>query len=114
MTTDTWNVNSDGDWSTAADWSDGVPQAGNSVVINTAQLHTITYDSASPSVSVASLTVGDDNFDVNDSGATLSITTSASFGALLEVDAGVLNFNSVSASIASFDQTGGTMGARGR
>ena len=49
MATDTWKVNSDGDWSTAADWSRGViPQAGDSVVISTAQLHTITYDSASP------------------------------------------------------------------
>ena len=52
---------SNGNWSTAADWSGGVPAAGDSVVINTTQLDTITYDSASPSVSVASLTVGDDN-----------------------------------------------------
>ena len=42
-----------------------------------------------------------------------SITTSASFGGLLEVDAGVLNFNTVSASIASFDQTGGTISGAG-
>jgi hypothetical protein len=61
MTTDTWNVNSDGDWSTAVDWSAGVPAAGDSVVISTTKLDTITYDSASPSVSVASLTVGVDN-----------------------------------------------------
>ena len=114
MATDTWKVNSDGNWSTAADWSRGViPQAGDSVVINTTKLDTITYDSGSPSASVASLTVGDDNFDVNDSGAALSITTSAGFGALLEVDAGVLNFNSVSASTASFDQTGGTIEGTG-
>jgi hypothetical protein len=112
MTTDTWK-DSSGNWSTAGNWSGGVPAAGDTVVINTTILDTITYDSASPSVSVASLTVGDDNFDVNDSGATLSITTSASFGALLEVDAGALNFNSVSASIASFDQTGGTIGGAG-
>ena len=50
---------------------------------------------------------------VDDSGATLSITTSASFGNLLEVDAGVINFNSVNASIASFEQTGGTVGGAG-
>ena len=87
MATITWKVNSGGNWSTAADWSrGGIPQAGDSVVISTAQI-TVTYDSASPSVSVASLTVGDDNFDVP-GGGTLSITTSASFGGLLEVDAG--------------------------
>jgi hypothetical protein len=113
MATDTWKVNSDGNWSTAADWSRGViPQAGDSVVISTTKLHTITYDSASPSVSVASLTVGDDNLDVS-GGGTLSITSSASFGHLLEVNAGTLNFNSVNASIASFEQTGGTIGGTG-
>ena len=39
-----------------------IPQAEDSVVVNTAQLHTITYDSAAPSVRVASLTVGGDKF----------------------------------------------------
>jgi hypothetical protein len=48
-----------------------------------------------------------------DGSGTLGITTSASFGNLLEVEAGVLNFNSVSATIASFDQTGGTVSGAG-
>ena len=112
MTTDTWK-DSTGDWSTNTDWSDGIPATGDSVVINTAQLDTITFDGSSPSVNVASLTVGDDNFVVDDSGNTLGITTSASFGKLLEVEAGTINFNAVNASIASFDQTGGTVSGTG-
>ena len=95
------------------DWGLGrIPPAGDDVVINTASPITVTYDSAAPSVAVNSLTVGADNFDVA-GGNTLSITSSASFGGLLEVDQGILNFNTVNASIASFDQTGGTISGTG-
>ena len=112
MTTDTWKVNADGNWSNLANWTGRVPLAADVVVINTANVHTITYDGSAPSVAVKSLTVSADNFDVS-GGNTLSITTSASFGGLLEVDAGALNFNAVSASIASFTQTGGTVSGTG-
>ena len=113
MATITWKVNSSGNWSTATDWGLGrIPAAGDAVVINTASPITVTYDSAAPSVAVNSLTVGADNFDVA-GGNTLSITSSASFGGLLEVDQGILNFNTVNASIASFDQTGGTISGTG-
>ena len=111
MATDRW-TSSNGNWSTAADWSDGVPQAGDSVVIKTAKLDTITYNSASPSVSVASLTVGDDNFDVSDCGPPSRSRPRRASAHLLEVNAGALNFNSVSASIASLSRPEARSAAR--
>jgi hypothetical protein len=64
MAKDIWSVNPDGSWSTATDWSGGVPGNGDDVVIRKADPHTITYDDASPSASVANLTVTVDDFVV--------------------------------------------------
>jgi hypothetical protein len=114
MATDKWNVDSDGTWSTAADWSlKRTPQTGDSVVIVTVQPHTITYDGGG--VSIAKLTVGDDTFVVNSGANTLSITSSASFGnkSTLDISSGLLDFTTVSSSVHKFVQSGGTVNGAG-
>ena len=76
-TTVTWNVNADGDWDTAADWSTGiVPDSNNNVVINTTSIHTITHNGGSDTI--GNLNVGNDHFILN--GGTLAVTNGASFG----------------------------------
>ncbi|RBP11159.1 hypothetical protein DFR50_11745, partial [Roseiarcus fermentans] len=112
MTTKTWKTLS-GNWSNATNWNPAaIPVAGDAVVINTASPVTVTFDSGAPSVSVNSLTVGNDTFDLA-GGNTLTITGSASFGGLLEIDAGTLNLGAVSATAASFAQTGGALSGAG-
>lgn len=77
ITTVTWNVDADGDWSDAGDWStDALPDSENSVTIATADVHTITYSTGS--TTVHALTVGaNDHFDM--SGGSLDVLTTARF-----------------------------------
>ena len=76
ITTNSWNVNGDGDWATFGDWSLGtVPDSNNDVVINTASIHTITHNSGNDTVN--SLTVGNDHFVMN--GGSLAFVAGASF-----------------------------------
>jgi Ca2+-binding RTX toxin-like protein len=76
VTKNTWNINADGDWSTAADWSLAtVPDSNNDVVINTTSIHTITHNGGNDTVN--SLTVGNDHFVMN--GGSLALVAGASF-----------------------------------
>ena len=76
ITADNWNVDADGDWSTAADWSTGkLPTSNNTVTISTTDVHTITHSTGSDTID--KLTVGQDFFDL--SGGSLDILTTASF-----------------------------------
>ncbi len=62
MTTVTWNIDADGLWSTAADWSTGLisgtlPGPDDDVFIDTAQAHTVTVDRSAGIVTIDSLTL---------------------------------------------------------
>jgi hypothetical protein len=74
-TTVTWTATT-GDWSDAANWSGGaVPDSNDSVVISTAAVQTITYDSGNDTI--YALSVGNDHF-VMASGS-LEVLTKATF-----------------------------------
>ena len=121
MTSFAWNLDADGDWGTPGDWSPGgPPSAGSNVVIKTAHAHTVTLTHGDGAVSVNSLTVSDDIFNL--SGGSLSIATSASFGAELEVQLGsdgtatyypTLELNSISTAAPSFLHYGGVIDGTG-
>ncbi len=77
LTTDDWIGSSGADWgSSSANWSTGLPNSNNNVVISTAAVLTVSY-SGPDSFVVNSLTVGQDFFDM--SGGSLTITKTASF-----------------------------------
>ncbi len=87
-TTNSWNVNADGDWATAADWSLGtIPDSNNNVTINTASIHTITHNSGNDTVN--NLNVGNDHFIMN--GGSLAFVAGASFSLDYQQFGGVLN-----------------------
>ena len=76
-TTNSWKINADGDWATAADWSLGtIPDSNNNVVINTTSIHTITHNSGNDTVN--NLNVGNDHFVMGN--GTLAFVAGASFG----------------------------------
>ncbi len=76
ITTNSWNVNTDADWTLAADWSLGaLPDSNNNAVINTVSIHTVTHNSGADTVN--SLNVGNDHFVMN--GGTLAFVAGASF-----------------------------------
>ena len=92
-TADNWNVDADGDWSNAANWSTGkLPTSNNTVTISTADVHTITHDSGSDVID--KLTVGQDFFQLN--GGSLQILTTASFADGYTQNGGVLTTGAVS------------------
>src|SRR5271154_4874260 len=104
MTTNAWKVDADGNWSVAADWSEGhIPLTGENVVISTTDPHSITFNVASSSIN--SISVGQDTLIVG--GGALTIAGAASFGGLLEITSGTLNFNAAATTIGAFQQTGG-------
>ncbi|HEY1709464.1 MAG TPA: hypothetical protein VGG10_14450 [Rhizomicrobium sp.] len=76
-TTVKWNVDADGDWGTASNWSSGtLPNSNNAVLINTTDVHTVTYSGGT--TTVASLAVGTrDHFVL--SGGSLNVLGAASF-----------------------------------
>src|SRR5271170_6321354 len=63
LSTDTWNSSGGGSWSTAANWSTGLPQPGDSVVINQPGNISITGDTLAVS------------------GGTLALASSSTIGA---------------------------------
>ncbi|MBU9936332.1 MAG: hypothetical protein KTQ13_06735, partial [Ferruginibacter sp.] len=70
--TTTWTPTTGGLWTTAGNWSNGVPAAGDDVIINSNQSAAIT---AVPSISLVSLTVsGNCNLVASASGNTITIT----------------------------------------
>jgi hypothetical protein len=76
MSTNTWKVDADGDWSTVADWSLGrLPASGDTVEISTTDVHTITHNSGSDTIN--KLVVGADFFSLG--GGSLDILSTASF-----------------------------------
>ena len=44
MTTTTWKNTAGGDWNTAADWTNGVPMAGDTALVTTPGSYTIVSD----------------------------------------------------------------------
>ncbi|MBA3812484.1 MAG: hypothetical protein H0X27_12730 [Caulobacteraceae bacterium] len=109
MTTVTWNVDANGDWASAADWDLGrLPAAGDDVVVDTADPHTINHRTGADTVST--LTVGDDHFLV--SGGSLTIASAASFAHLLTVSGGTLELDGA-ASVGRFNQGAGTVSGAG-
>ena len=77
LSTDMWNVDSSGSWSTASDWSTGVvPNSTSAVVINQPGNIQVTLTG---NASVSSLSVTGDTLSV--SGGTLSIAGTSTLGA---------------------------------
>jgi hypothetical protein len=87
MTDKTWIVDTDGSWSTAANWSMGTaPASGDDVTIDTSDPHTITYDGGADEVN--SLSVHGDDFAI--SGGTLTVDNGAIFDNALSLSGGSL------------------------
>ncbi len=94
--TDTWKGTASADWGAdASNWTTGFPNSNDNVVISTTAVLTVTFGDSSndTNVTVNSLTVGNDVFDMT--GGSLTITTMASFA-------------------DGFTQTGGTLTAGGK
>jgi hypothetical protein len=88
LTTDKWIGGASADWgASAVNWSAGLPNSNDNVVISTAAVLTVSY-SGSDTYVVNSLAVGQDFFDI--SGGSLTITTTASFADGLIQTGGVL------------------------
>ncbi len=85
--TDNWIGTTSSDWGVAANWSGGLPNSNSNVVINTANVLTVTFSGGDNYV-VNSLKVGNDFFDMN--GGSLTITTTASFADDFTQTGGVL------------------------
>ncbi len=70
----TWKKDADGDWGTASNWNPArLPDADDSVRINTADFHTITY--SGDTATVGSLSVGNDAFSITSGTFTTAILT---------------------------------------
>ena len=109
MSTNSWSIDADGDWSVAADWSlKHAPGASDDVVINTADSQTVTYSAGAATVN--SLTVGNDGFTVSGGSLTAS---AASFAHLLTITSGALGFGAANVSVGSLTQSGGTLSGTG-
>jgi len=84
MTTSTWNVAANGDWSDASDWSGGVPNSSTASA-TIAEAGTYTVDiAAAETFRVGSVTV-------NDAGATFEIDGTLNLTNTLTLAAGALN-----------------------
>jgi hypothetical protein len=106
----TWNIDADGDWSTAADWSTGeLPAASDDVSIDTEHLDTISFSKVT--ATIKSLVVGNDDLSIS-SGA-LTITDLASFANQVSLAGGTLSISGQGATIASFQQQGGSLAGIG-
>ncbi|MFN8306857.1 MAG: autotransporter-associated beta strand repeat-containing protein [Ferruginibacter sp.] len=82
----TWTPTTGGAWTTAGNWSNGLPVAGDDVIINSNQSAAIT---AVPSISLANLTIsGNCNLVPSAAGNTLTITGSLSVSASITVSLG--------------------------
>jgi len=112
MTTYSWNVDADGTWATSIDWSpNGTPTSGSDVTISTPDFHTITYTSTSGTLSINSITVGNDLLKVT--GGALTLTMGGTFGQGLSVAGGTLTLGSGSTtSIATNLTTSGAGSSR--
>ncbi len=109
MSTNSWSIDADGDWSVAGDWSlKHAPSASDDVVINTADAHTVTYSTGAATVN--SLTVGNDNFTLSGGSLTAS---AASFAQLLTITGGALGFGAANVSVGGLTQSGGTLSGTG-
>jgi hypothetical protein len=109
-TPDSWKSAVSGNWTTAADWSAGVPTSSNDVTIAVSGKYTVTINSAD---AANSLTINDATATVSDtSGGTLSITTTLavtagtfSLGSGSEISGGTISLGSSGVFLAS----GGTL-----
>ncbi|GCD74274.1 outer membrane protein [Acetobacter pasteurianus NBRC 3299] len=105
MATDTWTgAAGDGNWNTAANWSDGVPTSDSDVVINTNTTQNQTIQ-ISGSIEISSLTVsGDTTLAIQGTDSPLSYLT-VDNNVSLDNDSGGLMFDTVVATITG-DVTG--------
>ncbi|MGI9168927.1 MAG: beta strand repeat-containing protein [Caulobacteraceae bacterium] len=96
----------DGDWATSTDWSLGrLPGAGDRVVIDTNNFHTVTHGSGDDTVKT--LRVGNDDFVI--SGGSLAIAGAASFANGLTLSGGTLTLGG-DATAANFTQNAALAG----
>jgi len=108
-TTSTWSVDADGDWGDAADWSlHALPNSSDAIVINTANLHTVTFSGGDTAI-VYSLTVGQDYFAIT--GGSLSVLTTASFALGLTQSGGSLGGGAYSLNATSVISGGSAEGS---
>jgi hypothetical protein len=90
--TDSWVPDADGDWDTAANWSNGLPTSNTAVTIDTKNTRSITHSTGNDFAK--SLKVGNDQFALT--GGTLTISGPSSFADGLTVAGGVLSAGAVS------------------
>ena len=84
-TTMSWSIDSDGDWSTIADWYPArLPNSSDAVGVDTMHFHTVTYSSGT--TTIASLVIGND--DVAVQGGTLQVSGKMTGSGGLIVDSG--------------------------
>ncbi len=104
----TWTPTTGGAWTTAGNWSNGVPVAGDDVIINSNQSAAIT---AVPTISLANLTIsGNCNLVPSAAGNTLTVTGSISVSAGITASLGTsgatrFNLTLSSASVSTVDGT---------
>jgi hypothetical protein len=107
MATISWKNNADGTWATAADWSTGVlPGAADTAVLSSASAHTVTHD-ATTNDTITSLIATSDTLAMT--GGSLTIKSTATLGAGLTENNGVLTFDGASTIAGRFSFTGGTV-----
>lgn len=115
MATVTWKIDADGNWGTAADWTGGLPDSASDVVIDTAHIHTITFDGTgyppSGSATIHSLKVTGDEF-VASAGA-LNILTSASFTGVAALEGATVTVGTGATFSDGYYQNGGTLQGTG-
>jgi hypothetical protein len=85
--TDTWTSAAGGSWNTPGNWSNGVPQAGDSVVINQPGNITVTLNG---STTVSSLSLTGDTLNITGGTLTLNADSSLNSGSTLLLGGGSL------------------------
>ncbi|HEY1708624.1 MAG TPA: hypothetical protein VGG10_10205, partial [Rhizomicrobium sp.] len=110
--TKNWLNDTDGEWTTPGNWSGGtVPSSSDDVVINTADFHTIDYSNSGNTVTVNSLSVGNDAFTAT--AGTLIVSNAATFANTLKVQNAVLTLDGTSSVTGLYTQLNGTLGGPG-
>ncbi len=106
MASNSWITPVSGDWSTAGNWSAGVPTASQDVLIGTDGTYTVT---ASGPTSAGSITL-DAAGATLDAGGSFGNTNTLALGGLLQIQAGTLALGGVIAG-GTIETTGGTIEA---
>ncbi|MDR3528538.1 MAG: hypothetical protein P4L57_14805, partial [Rhizomicrobium sp.] len=112
MSTIIWQPDADGDWGTTADWSPAQqPDASDDVTIDTTHHHTVSFTSGD-TVTIHSLTVGNDDFTM--ARGQLTLSAASTFANALTVNSGTLGIEGATSVAGLFTQTDGTISGAGR